>query len=103
MKSFARGDICDSGRVVPGASGQGSVVGGPLQIEYPVLVDVKVDSFWRGRLKSCDNLAQARVFTELTNLALMLLASRYPKCTLFPVRSQRPDGERRHVSQLTTI
>ena len=51
MKSFARGDICDSGRVVPGASGQGSVVGGPLQIEYPVLVDVKVDSIWRWQIK----------------------------------------------------
>jgi hypothetical protein len=59
--------------------------------------------FGAGRLNSCDNLAQARVLTELTNLALMLLASKYPKCTLFPVRSQRPDGERRHVSQLTTI
>lgn len=37
--------------MVPGASGQGSVIGGPLKIEYPVLVDVKVDSIWRWRIE----------------------------------------------------
>jgi len=99
MQSFAGGDIRDAGCVVPGASRQGSIVGGPLKIEYPIPVDVKVDSIWRWQL-SWDNLAQ--VLTEFTNLAPLLLALRYPKCTLCPVRSQRPDEERRHVSQLTT-
>jgi hypothetical protein len=46
MQSFAGGDVCDAGGVVPGARGQGAVVWGPLKIEYSVFVDVEVDPVW---------------------------------------------------------
>jgi hypothetical protein len=51
MQSFAGGDVCDAGGVVPGACGQRGVIGGPLKIEYPVLVDVKVDPVWLWQIK----------------------------------------------------
>lgn len=56
VQGFAGGDVCDAGGVVPGAGGQGRVVRGPLEIEYPVLVNVKVDPVWLWQIKSRDNL-----------------------------------------------
>jgi hypothetical protein len=46
MCSLAGGDVCDTSRVVPGAGSQGSVIGRPSKIEYPVIVDGQIDPIW---------------------------------------------------------
>ena len=49
MRRLAGGDVRDASGVVPGAGGQGRVIGRPSKIEYPVIVNVQVDPirFWQ--------------------------------------------------------
>lgn len=49
MCRLAGGDVRDASGVVPGAGGQGRVIGGPSKVEYPVIVNVQVDPirFWQ--------------------------------------------------------
>jgi hypothetical protein len=98
---LATGDVCDASGVVAGAGSQGSVIGGPLKIEYPVIVNGQVDSIWLWQTKLCKPGSGVR--TVLTNLVPTPLASKCPKRTLCLVRWQRPEGARHHVSRLTAI
>jgi hypothetical protein len=46
MRRLAGGDVRDASGAVPGAGGQGRVIGRPSKIEYPVIVNVQVDPIW---------------------------------------------------------
>jgi len=49
MRRLASDDVRDASGVVPGAGGQGHVIGGPMKIEYPAVVNVQVYPirFWQ--------------------------------------------------------